>query len=78
MDVKVLKVTEQTLESTTQRLSKAMRIVAVNRIPKPSDDLTTPLVGKYYVFKKYCLIEDFALNCSTFRIFIITLRNLLP
>ena len=33
MDVKVLKVTEQTLESTTQRFSKAMRIVAVNRIP---------------------------------------------
>ena len=30
MDVKVLKVTEQTLESTTQRFSKAMRM---NELP---------------------------------------------
>ena len=31
------------------------------------------------VLKKYCLIiEDFSSNCSTFRIFIIALRNFLP
>ena len=75
MDVKVLKVTEQTLESTTQYTTEypTFEIQA-----GPSDNLTTPLVGKYYVFKKYCLIEDFTSNCSTFRNFIITLRNFLP